>query len=410
MMKVIYTNIPGHGHVNPSLPVVAELIQRGAQVIYYNTEEFRPQIERTGAEFRPYANLAITSADISRLLADGNIARVSVTIMEECLHVLPFMLDELRREQPDVVVFDSLALWGAAAARLLDIPAVSSITHFVFEALEEMRPRWRDLFAMLPRVLPLLPRFLRARRRLIDTYGRAGLPPGPIFPLVGDANLVFTSAALQPRSNFIDARFRFVGPAINPATRGGSAFDADLPSNRPVIYISMGTVHHTDTAFYRQCFQAFADHPGQFILSVGPSADLTQLGAIPQNFIVRPSVPQLDVLQHTDVFVTHGGMNSIHEALYYGVPMVVIPHQMEQLLNGRIVEAQGAGLLLGDRPPYGRVSSPQLRQAVDTLLHNRQYQEKAACIAETLRAAGGFRQAAAEIQALVYQRSAQVLT
>ena len=45
MSKIIFLNIPAHGHVNPTLPVVQELVRRGEQVRYYNTEEFRPQIE-----------------------------------------------------------------------------------------------------------------------------------------------------------------------------------------------------------------------------------------------------------------------------------------------------------------------------------------------------------------------------
>jgi len=54
MAKIIVMNLPAHGHVNPTLPVVQELVARGHEVLYYNTEEFSPQIERTGAQFRPY--------------------------------------------------------------------------------------------------------------------------------------------------------------------------------------------------------------------------------------------------------------------------------------------------------------------------------------------------------------------
>jgi UDP:flavonoid glycosyltransferase YjiC (YdhE family) len=47
---------------------------------------------------------------------------------------------------------------------------------------------------------------------------------------------------------------------------------------------------------------------------------MAQFILIPANFIVRPSVPQLEVLQGTDIFITPGDLNSVHEGLYYGVP------------------------------------------------------------------------------------------
>jgi UDP:flavonoid glycosyltransferase YjiC (YdhE family) len=52
MSKVIFFNIPATGHVNPSIPLVKELVTRGERVIYYCTETYRAKIESTGAEFR----------------------------------------------------------------------------------------------------------------------------------------------------------------------------------------------------------------------------------------------------------------------------------------------------------------------------------------------------------------------
>ncbi len=46
---------------------------------------------------------------------------------------------------------------------------------------------------------------------------------------------------------------------------------------------------------------------------------------VPSNFKLYNYAPQLDILQDTDLFITHGGMNSSSEILYFGVPMLVIP-------------------------------------------------------------------------------------
>jgi hypothetical protein len=174
-------------------------------------------------------------------------------------------------------------------------------------------------------------------------------------------------------------------------------------TGRPLVYLSLGTIHHTRIDFYRTAFEAFAGHPGQFILSVGPRTSAADLGAIPANFLVRPSVPQLEVLQRADLFVTHGGMNSVHEGLYYGVPLVIVPFQMEQLFNARIVESCGAGILLGGGPPFGRVSALQLRAAVDSVLHTASYRTSAQAIRQDLIGSGGYRRAADEIEACAHQ-------
>ena len=169
----------------------------------------------------------------------------------------------------------------------------------------------------------------------------------------------------------------------------------------------MGTVNNLDTAFYQAAFAAFADYPAQFILSVGKHTNITQLGSIPDNFIARNYVPQLDILQQVDAFITHGGMNSVHEGLYYDVPEIVVPHQFEQLLNGKRVAQTQTGILLGDKRPYGRVTAPELRQALDKLLHEPHYQQNAQRIGQTLREAGGYIRAVAELEAFIGLRQPQ---
>ena len=84
---------------------------------------------------------------------------------------------------------------------------------------------------------------------------------------------------------------------------------------------------------------------------------------------------------------------------YYGVPLILIPHQFEQLLNARQVTARNAGLLIDDQVKGQPVTPAQLRQALQEVLANRAYAEGARQIQQLLRETGGFRQAADAIQA-----------
>lgn len=401
MSKIIYLTPPAHGHVNPTLPVVQELIQRGEQLICYNTEEFRPQLERTGATFQAYLNSDITAAEISRLLLHGNLASVTQLILRSTEQLLPFLLTELAREKPDLVIFDSIALWGKMATTQLGLRAAASISHLVMDE-KHMTPS--DMLHVLWQTLPKVPGILRQRRRLIQRYGAAFPTASPLFPMRDRLNLVFTLRDLQPATAIIDETFRFVGPSINPQTRHGD-FPFEALRQPPIIYISLGTVHTTQHEFFKTCFAAFADFPAQFILSAGGQANLAALGPVPDNFIVRATVPQLEVLQRTDIFITHGGINSVQEGLYYGVPLILIPQQFEQLLNARSVVAHGAGLIITARLQGKPLTATQLRQTLADTMANAHYREAAKKLQHAMRATGGYQQAVNEIQAYLSQEN-----
>ncbi len=104
-------------------------------------------------------------------------------------------------------------------------------------------------------------------------------------------------------------------------------------------------------------------------------------------------VPQLEVLQHTDVFVTHGGMNSSSEALYYGVPLVVIPVTGDQPLVAKRVTEVGAGVQLDRRA----LTPEMLRKAVEKVMNDKIFKENSRRIGKSLRDAGGYKQAVEEI-------------
>lgn len=400
MSKVIFFNIPAQGHINPSLPVVRELVRRGEAVICVNAEQIRETIESAGSAFHPYPTLPSDVPQIQAVMeqaSSGNLVDNALSLMRICEGLLPFVLDLLRQEKPDYVLHDSLASWGKLGAQALGIPYAASFSTFV-PIPGEMPPMNMKLMAGLAaQILPRLPTAWQISRRVKQKFGVRGLSLLSALQTTGQINIVYTSAEFQPDSKKLGPTFRFVGPSIS-ARPEPSDFPFDQLTSHPVTYISLGTINNMKTDFYRQCFAAFADHPGQFVLSAGKRTDLNELGKIPPNFIVRNFVPQLDVLQHVDVFVTHGGMNSVHEGLWYGVPLVVIPQQVEQAGNAALVVKQGAGVAVGDHPPLGRVTTESLRAAVDKVLANREaYRAQAVRLGETFRVAGGYERAAEEL-------------
>ncbi|MBX3085587.1 MAG: glycosyl transferase [Anaerolineae bacterium] len=394
MAKIAYVGLPAHGHTNPTLPVMKELVRRGHEVLYYNAESFRAKVAPTGADFRALPEPMPTEREVS--MAMQELIDASILLAGISPRLTRYMIDEFAREQPDLVIYDSVAMWGYIAARTHGLPVACSITTFVLDGSQGtvgLGAMARLMWSALPHV----PKLLNWKQSMAREFGKDNA--GGITEYA-DLNLVFTSKEFHPKNKFVDDRFRFVGPSIDATTRDGS-FPFDQLRDGTKVYISLGTITNLDSAFYRAVFTAFAGYPAQVILAVGKHTDLAALGAVPANFIVRNYVPQLDILQRVDAFITHGGMNSIHEGLYYGVPEIVVPHQFEQYLNGKRVEQTGTGLLIGDTRPYGRVTAQELRSALETLLTTPSYRQNAQHIGETLRAAGGYVRAADEIEAYI---------
>ena len=394
MAKIAYIGLPAHGHTNPTLPVMKALVQRGHEVLYYNAESFREKLRPTGVDFRPLPEPMPTEREVSEAMRE--LIDASVLLAGISPRLTRYMIDELGREKPDVVIYDSVAMWGYIAARTHGIPQICSITTFVLEGsvgsvgLGNMA---RFVWSALPHAAALM----QWKQGMAREFGKENA--GGITEYAA-MNLVYTSKAFHPKNSFVDERFQFVGPSIDATTRDGS-FPFEQLQDGTKVYISLGTITNLDVDFYQAVFSAFGEYPAQFILSVGKNMELASLGAVPRNFIVQQYVPQLDILQRVDAFITHGGMNSIHEGLYYGVPEIVVPQQFEQLLNGKRVAQTQTGLLLGETRPYGRVTVAELRTALEAVLNTPIYRENAARIGATLREAGGFTRAVEEIGAYI---------
>lgn len=398
MAKIAYVGLPAHGHTNPTLPVMKELVRRGHDVLYYNAESFRAKVTPTGVDFRPLPEPMPTEREVSEALHEFINAALIISRMSP--HLTRYLIAEFDREQPDLVIYDSVAMWGYIAARTNHVPNICFITTFVLDG-SQGAIGLGTMVRFLWSILPQAPKLLRWRRSMAQEFGKEN--SGGITEYA-DTNIVFTSREFHPQNSFIDERFYFVGPSIEPSIRDGK-FPFEQLHKGQKIYVSLGTVNNLDVTFYREVYTAFADYPAQFILSVGKHTQISQIGTAPDNFIIRNFVPQLDILQRVDAFITHGGMNSVHEGLYYSVPEVVVPQQFEQLLNGKRVAQTECGILLGDKRPYGRVTAPELRQALDKILNTALYRQNAQRMGQTLKDAGGYMRAVEEIEAYISQKT-----
>ncbi len=395
MVRIAVLSVPAYGHLNPILPIARELVRRGHDVTVFNEAGFAPLIEATGARFAAYPPV-LHLDDFARTLRDGDMVAWIEMIFRATGPLLTAMLEALEADPPDVIVHDGVALWGEILAARLRRPAVSISTTFTSDAMPRTAGEFvRDTLGIVPR----LPGFI-AGFHAIARHGLRHLPHTlPLVPRRGTLTLMLTSRAFHPPSRWRDhPSLRFVGCAIAPDTRP-ERLDLGWRDGRPLLYISLGTLHHGNAGFFDTCIAAFADFDGQVLVSVGRGTDLSRYAGAPDHFTFAEAVPQLAVLAETSVFLTHGGLNSIHEALWHGVPMVAVPQQLEQLHSARAMQAPGAGLVI-DGGPGGRPgAAARLRETVETVLREHErFAAAAAGVGATLREGGGFIAAADAIE------------
>lgn len=395
MARVLLINGGSEGHINPTLGVVQELVHRGEEVVYFAAEPYRDRIEQTGAK--------VITFDLGKFLeaflAGGRSpwARVGGLLRTADI-VIPSLLEQTSGERFDYIIHDSMFGCGRLLAQILGLPAINSCTSFamqpnVFDGLQErlsrsfpedMNERARQEFQQL----------------VSDVQTKYNVQVGSAYEVFWNPaplTIVYTSKRFQPDGESFDETYKFVGPSIAP--RALAPFDFSQADTDRLIYISLGTVFNQAADFYKLCFAAFANTKYSVILSVGSQTQIEDLGDIPANFIVRSYVPQLEVLQQAKLFITHGGMNSVSEGLYYGVPLIVLPQSADQPVIARRVAEVGAGIHLN---PDG-LTAETLREAAERVLNDVSMRQASVEMGDSFRAAGGHRQAVEEIFA--YKRS-----
>ena len=159
--------------------------------------------------------------------------------------------------------------------------------------------------------------------------------------------VVYTSRDLQPCAASFSDHYAFVGPSVF------SDLTPNKQKERPLVYISLGTVINDRPDFYHKCIQALGNMNADVIISCGRYMDKSLLGELPANVQAFAYVDQLEVLSRADVFITHCGMNSVSESLYMAAPMILYSQTNEQRAVARRVEEKGAGLLLRDDSAKG---------------------------------------------------------
>lgn len=413
MSKVLFLNQPSIGHLNTLLSIALQMRDDGHSVHFLvpGWHGFKTSIQ--------ILDTALKVPEIIRAHGVGvDLLRPSLAAVwhglflpfksgyAELLHAVNIMslgmahyarriLPHLDRHRPDVLVTDFAFLGAGLAAEIANIP-YAVIYHSGLPFRGEGIPPFgsglpvgsdpsmtRAYARKEDHLLAVLTRRVNAARQ------QWGLPPvlqdilrRPYSPWL---NLVTSvTAAEAPRDN-LTPNTLFIGPCFGKrASHVEFPFD-QLSRERFKIYVSLGTVFNNRPEVFRKILSALDSPAYQVILSVGAAFDALQKGPIPANALLFKSVPQVELLPRVDLFLSHGGNNSINEALAAGKPILVLPIGGEQGDNASRVTYLG----VGRRVDTECFSVEQLRELVEEIRTHETFRARAAEIKKAIEATQG---------------------
>jgi MGT family glycosyltransferase len=379
---VLFVVLPERGHIHPFLGAAEALRERGARVSFYAPRDVAPILVPLGwedvhapegagppaAEHRGEA-FAELLADPARLRA-----WIRAMLVDAAEPSIAPLRAHLTRSRPDVVVIDPMAYFAAIAAHEEEVPWLGLST--------SLNPCIRDdVESELIRTLRDLD---GARRALFAAHHL----PDVRFRV---------SDALSPRGTFVLSTPALVGSSLpndgvpvhlvgSSLPRSTHAPEPPKSDARPLVYCSFGSQAYHQPAQLEVVISAARKVDARFVIAMGELATSPLGTSVPPNVTAVGFAPQIPLLAEAAVAVTHGGANSVHEALAFGVPMLVSPICNDQPHNASLVRASGAGLVLD----LANATPSEVEAALRMLCATDSPQRAAAAtIARTYRAAGG---------------------
>jgi MGT family glycosyltransferase len=417
--RFLFVVPPLVGHVNPTLGVAAQLVDQGHEVAWAGHPEFTARLAGPEARVLPCAVPHGGGGGAGRGGGDGGgggggrlpegsggggaVERPAelrgpaalkflwdtflIPLAEAMIPGVYAAVDEFK---PDVLVVDQQAVAGAVVALRRGIPWATSATTAAELA---------DPLGGMPKVAAWVREMLL---HLELKYGDAAAADAERYQRTyGDLRfspqlvLAYSSAELSGEHKELADTLRYVGPSIAPRPPE-SAFPWDrIPEGVPIVLVTIGTANaDAGGAFLNACTQALAARPDLYGVVLDPAASVT---AVACNVLTVAHAPQLELMRRVSAVVCHAGQNTVCEALYHSVPLVLAPIRDDQPIVAQQAADAGAAL----RIRFGRARAEQIGAALDQVLTEPGFKRAAERVAESFRTAGGAGAAAGHLIRLV---------
>jgi UDP:flavonoid glycosyltransferase YjiC (YdhE family) len=391
-MRFLFTVQPMFGHFHSMVPLAQALRDHGHEVAFATGKSFGPIIQRVGFRHFPCGfdfDGSIETLEampeweaIKERVPPGAVQQLYGFVQGVAPKMADDLLDLVNTWQPAVIIRDPVEFGGYIAAEYGGLPHATIMWAFyiaarlaVGDALLELRQRYG---------LPADPELNTLDRYLILDF----LPPSWMFP----------SWPPPPVTH------RFCAPPFDLSSDVGLPDWLNSLPPRPTVYVTLGTTYNHAPSTFQAIVNAMSNEDINLIVTVGRSMDPAQF-QIPANHIkIARYIPQTLLLPYCDAIIFHGGYNSLLSALWYGLPMVVIPQQAgDQFPTAQRCVHVGLGVLVEGYPP----APEAVRTAVKTVLEQPEYRSRAQQFQREIKALPPLAEAVKRLEILARTREPQ---
>jgi MGT family glycosyltransferase len=430
-LTIVFMPESAYGPTNNCIGIGKILEQRGHRVVFAAEASWRGRLEPLGFEEDLVDLTPPVDADqdagqfwtdfitdtapefrkptIEQL--DTFIRPVWESLIDGAKHCEPQLREILARAQPDVIVednvsgFPALLTHGAPWVRIMscnplemkdpDLPPT-----FSGYPVDD-RSGWDEFRA----------EYDRTHRELWSGFNEwmieQGAPPLPDLEFIHESdhlNLsIYPDAADYLRTRPLAPTWHRLESSVRDTEEPWSAPEPLRDGDGSLVYLSLGSLGSADVDLMRRLIDVLSRTAHRYIVSKGPRADEFEL---PDNMWGEARVPQTSIIPEVDLVITHGGNNTVTEALHFGKPMVVLPLFWDQYDNAQRMDDLGYGVRLST---YG-FSDEELTAAVDGLLADDALRSGLDALGDRIRDANGTYRAADLIEDIGRRHQRQLTT
>jgi MGT family glycosyltransferase len=421
---VLFMPESAYGPTNQCVGLGDLLRRRGHRVVFAAEDSWKGKLEAMGFEedlvqLAPPADASVeqdpgqywkdfvrdTAPEFRKPTID-QLSTVIKPIFEGLIDGVRFCEEQLRdiiaRVRPDVVVEDNVVCFPALVTA--DAPFVRIVS---CNPLEVKGPGVPPTFSGLPSADDsewdaFRAEFERTHRALWQDFnawvldqGAPALPDLEFIHASRDANLyLFPAEADYTGARPLDPTWHRMDSSIRQTDQPFElpAIVAERPEGSALLYLSLGSLGSADVGLMKHLVAVLGETPHRYIVSKGPLHDTYDLA---DNMVGAEFLPQTTLMPHVDAVITHGGNNTVTEALHLGKPMIVLPLFWDQYDNAQRIDELGFGVRL---PTYD-FTDAQMHDALDRVL-TIEMRDRLSGLGQAIRSREGLRAGADVIESV----------
>ncbi len=380
---------PAIGHVFPFIYLCKELKKRGHHIVFFNLGDFKDKILKEdfnfceiGAQFIKKGSMSILQNELGQLTglkAMEQWQKINNKLTYVICATLP---SKIIQEKIDFLLVDQSDASGGSIAEYLKIPYISIVIGNSLTWEESIPPiftgwQYSEKIINIKRNIIGMKEVTRTFKPLHDTINsfrkKWGLQSfvfkNDLFPVSPIAQIAQMPSFFDLPRKELSSNFSYTGPF-----KGQMISNFEFPFNRlngkPIIFVSLGTVVNSRIEIFENISKASSMFDVQLVIALGSNHIPDALLSLPNDAIVVGYAPQFEILKSAKLCITHGGLNTVLDALAHGVPLLAIPISFDQPGTAERIRWHE----LGDVISVNQVLEPEyLFQKLSNILNNDKY-------------------------------------